>query len=102
MSKVLFTNAQKKEQERNFVDDTLRGFEQLVYLPNFDLSFLTFWLGDECVKGKDQICDRNTNYFIKLAKTYPANFFPFYRLDDPNRERENRTTEKRRLGKIFR
>ena len=86
MSKLLYDKAKKKQNEKDFVDETLRGFEQLVYLPNFDLSFLTFWLGDECTKGKDKICDRNTNYFIKVAKTYPANFFPFYRLDDTNRD----------------
>ena len=67
MSKLLYDKAKKKQNEKDFVDETLRGFEQLVYLPNFDLSFLTFWLGDECTKGKDKICDRNTNYFIICA-----------------------------------
>lgn len=86
MSKVIYNKAKKSQNERDFVDATLRGYENLVYLPNFDLSFLNFWLGDECYIGKGDICDKYANYFIKVAKTYPTNFFPFYRLDQDTRD----------------
>lgn len=81
MSKTILNKSLKLQKEKDFVDDTLRGFENLVRIPNFDLSFLTFWLGDECTKGKSKECDKNARLFIKLSKSYPYNFSPFYKLN---------------------
>jgi serine/threonine protein kinase len=87
MSKVILKKTKNSQSVKNYLNSILNGLQPLVSDPNFDITFLTFWLGDQCYIGEGgNICDKNANYFIKVAKTYPSNFFPFYRLEDDNRD----------------